>query len=497
MNVAQELERHLRDMHFIIKLFPEIIVKSAPVRRRFIKQLQRNLQRLTERLGYQVELERDWEKIQITAAGDDPARAREIASLLARTPGVGSFARGSSYPLGDIADIADKTCRIYEPLLRHKTFCVRVKRSGKHGFSSMDIERSVGAHLMRHCAAAGVDLTRPDVTVRLDIRDDRLFVVEQEYPGLGGYPLGTQDPVLSLISGGFDSSVASCLTMKRGLITHFCFFILGGRAHEVGVKEVAHYLWNRYGASHSVKFVTVPFEAVVAEILTQVQNSQMGVILKRMMLRAASRIAAQLQIDALVTGESIGQVSSQTLPNLAIIDSVCDRLTLRPLIAMDKNDIIDISRHIGTEVFAANMPEYCGVISVKPTTRAHPQVIAREEGRFDFSILEDAIAAANIQRIDGVLEQMPRLHPVEVFTAPQPNTVIVDIRHPDETAQRRLDAGSVRVEEIPFFVLQKRAAEFDKQQRYLLYCQQGVMSHVHAELLLESGFASVGVYRPR
>lgn len=483
-------------MHFIIKLFPEIIIKSPPVRRRFIKQLQGNLRLLINRLGYSLSVERDWEKLQISVDGDDAKRDADIAELLGRTPGVGSFASGTSYPLGDLAEVADKTCAVYGPLLSGKTFCVRVKRTGNHSFTSMDVERYVGGYLLRNSAAAGVDLTQPDVTVRLDIRAERLFVVAQERPGLGGYPLGSQDPVLSLMSGGFDSSVASFLTMKRGIITHFCFFNLGGRAHEIGVKEVAHYLWSRYGASHRVKFVTVPFEAVVAEILSNVQNSQMGVILKRMMLRAASRVAAQLDIQALVTGESIGQVSSQTLPNLAVIDSVCDTLTLRPLIAMDKNDIIGIARRIGTEVFAANMPEYCGVISVKPTTRAHPHVIAREEARFDFSILENALAEASVQGIDTVLEAMPQLHPVEVFAAPQPNSIIVDIRHPDEILERPLDAGSVPVEEIPFFILQKRSAEFDKAQRYLLYCHKGVMSHLHAELLLEAGFASVGVYRP-
>ncbi|HAD10702.1 MAG TPA: tRNA 4-thiouridine(8) synthase ThiI, partial [Porticoccaceae bacterium] len=126
---------------------------------------------------------------------------------------------------------------------------------------------------------------------------------------------------------------------KRGLRTHFCFFNLGGRAHELGVKEVAWYLWQKYGASHRVKFITVPFEEVVAEILTKVTDSQMGVVLKRMMYRAAGEVARSWNVDALVTGESVAQVSSQTLPNLAVIDSVTDLLTIRPLVTMDKNDI--------------------------------------------------------------------------------------------------------------------------------------------------------------
>jgi thiamine biosynthesis protein ThiI len=119
------------------------------------------------------------------------------------------------------------------------------------------------------------------------------------------------------MSGGFDSTVAAYQIMRRGLMAHFCFFNLGGRAHELGVMEVAHFIWKKYGSSQRVLFVSVPFEEVVGEILGKVDNSHMGVVLKRMMLRAASQIADRLHIDALVTGEAISQVSSQTLPNLS------------------------------------------------------------------------------------------------------------------------------------------------------------------------------------
>ena len=139
---------------------------------------------------------------------------------------------------------------------------------------------------------------------------------------MGGFPLGCQDSVLSLISGGFDSSVSSYLCIKRGLQTHYCFFNLGGRAHELAVKEVALFLWMKYHASHRVKFISVPFEGVVEEILNNVDNAHMGVVLKRIMLRAAEKLAQGLHIEALVTGESVAQVSSQTLANLSVIDRV-------------------------------------------------------------------------------------------------------------------------------------------------------------------------------
>ena len=114
-----------------------------------------------------------------------------------------------------------------------KTFAVRCKRAG-NAFTSMEVERYVGSGLRRECGAAGIDLKQPEVEVRMEIRLDRLFVIHRQHPGLGGYPLGALEQVLVLMSGGFDSTVAAYQMMRRGMISHFVFFNLGGRAHELG-----------------------------------------------------------------------------------------------------------------------------------------------------------------------------------------------------------------------------------------------------------------------
>jgi tRNA uracil 4-sulfurtransferase len=482
-------------MHFVIKLFPEITIKSAPVRKRMTKQLRNNLRKLLRPLDELIQVDMDWDKIEITGPEEDDL-ARQMADVLARTPGIANFSRVQHFPLGDFDDILEKTLSVWADKLADKTFVLRVKRNGKHDFSSHDVERQVGGGLLHQSQAAGVKLKNPDITVRLEIRQAQLYVIEETTKGLGGFPLGTQDSVMSLISGGFDSTVSSYLTIKRGLRTHFLFFNLGGRAHEVGVKEVAFYLWNKFGASHRVRFISVPFDEVISEILCNVHNSQMGVVLKRMMLRAATSVADEMGVQALVTGESVAQVSSQTLPNLAVIDSVVSTLVLRPLVTFDKNDIIDIARKIGTEEFAANMPEYCGVISVKPTTRAKEERVAREEAAFNFDVLEKAIANKWVQNIDEVMEDSKPLADVEIFDTPQPEAVIVDVRHPDEVDVRPLKLAENTVKEIPFFTLQNRFKELSGDARYLLYCDKGVMSRLHAELLVEQGFANVAVYRP-
>lgn len=482
-------------MQFIVKLFPEITIKSAPVRKRFIRVLRDNLKELVRGLDFSVRVVRDWDKIDVFADGSEPAQVAQVADILARTPGIAHFSQVQAFPLGDMDDIFQRTLAIWGPALADKTFCVRVKRMGDHDFTSIDVERYVGGGLNQHTAARGVKLKDPDVTVKLEIKRDRLFVVENQRPGLGGFPLGTQEPVLSLISGGFDSTVSSYLTIKRGIRTHYCFFNLGGRAHEVGVKEVAYYLWNKFAASHRVMFVAVPFEGVVSEILEKVDNTQMGVVLKRMMLRAATNIAREMEIGALVTGEAVAQVSSQTLTNLSVIDSVSNTLVLRPLITMDKGDIIDIARRIGTEEFAAAMPEYCGVISRKPTTRAREERVAAEESNFDFAVLDAAVANRRTLPIDQVVDDLlsdSEAPAAQDFT----RQVVIDVRHPDEQELRPLSLPDLEVQHIPFYRLDSAMPGLEAEVEYLLYCEKGVMSQLHAANLRAAGFQNVGVYRP-
>ena len=207
--------------------------------------------------------------------------------MLASTPGICFFERVRHHTFATLNDALEKTLPVSRECLTGKTFCARCRRIGKHAFNSMDVEKYVDGGLNQNTDTAGVSLNKPDILVKLEIRQQELFVVEASLPGLNGFPLGCQEGVLSLISGGFDSAVSSYLSIRRGLMTHFCFFNLGGREHEIAVKEVALYLWMRFGSTHPVRFVAVPFEEVVGEILDKVDNSQMGVVLKRMMLQVA------------------------------------------------------------------------------------------------------------------------------------------------------------------------------------------------------------------
>jgi thiamine biosynthesis protein ThiI len=479
-------------MKFIVKLFPEIMVKGHTVKKKMVSQLHDNLRNLLLRVDPSIETKRFWDKIEVFCADSVVPEARRI---LTQTPGVEQVLEVIQYEgLDTLEAMAEKVVEHALPWIEGKRFVVRAKRSGTHDFSSFDAERFLGGALLQSSESAQVDLHHPQVKVEVEIHQQWLNIVTARRPGLGGYPMGTQGELLSLMSGGFDSTVASYLTMKRGLKTHFVFFNLGGAAHEIGVKQVALYLWSQFGASHRVQFVSVPFESVVVEIFRSTHESYMGVTLKRLMLMAAEKVAAQMGIDALVTGESVAQVSSQTLRNLAVIDRATNMLVLRPLATMNKPEIMALADQIGTRHFAESMPEYCGVISKNPVTNASFERMEKEAARFDYAVLDQAVASAVTVAVDKIVEDVAAKPPVEVVHEVTDKTVVIDIRNESERQARPLQG--VESEAIPFYELSQKFAKLDPDKLYLLYCDKGVMSQLHAQYLADKGYRNVKVYRP-
>lgn len=483
-------------MKFIIKLFPEITIKSQSVRLRFIKILTSNIRNILKECDESVAVVRHWDHIEVRTGNE--LRRPQLADALTRIPGIHHILAVEERPWQDMHDIYLQTLAMYRDRLVGKSFCVRVKRRGTHDFTSQDVERYVGGGLNQNVENTRVKLTHPDETVLLEIDNDRLLLITERLEGLGGFPIGTQEDVLSLISGGFDSGVSSYMLMRRGCRVNYCFFNLGGAAHEIGVRQVAYHLWRRYGLSHKVRFVSLDFAPVVNEILAKVDNGQMGVVLKRMMVRAASALAERYGIQALVTGEALGQVSSQTLTNLRLIDNASDTLILRPLISHDKEHIITLARQIGTEEFAKTMPEYCGVISKSPTVRAVKSRIEQEEGQFDFAVLDAAVAQAQVLDIREIAADATAAPITEVATTAElvSGDVVLDIRSQDEQEGRPLTLDNVAVQTLPFYKLGSQFGDLDQGKSYLLYCDRGVMSRLQALYLREQGFHNVKIYRP-
>ncbi|WP_075321084.1 tRNA uracil 4-sulfurtransferase ThiI [Histophilus somni] len=479
-------------MKFIIKLFPEIMIKSESVRKRFVKILTGNIRNVLNKYDDTVAVVKHWDYIEVRSKNIENRIL--LVELLGRIPGIHHFLEVEEKPFVTLHDIFEQTLSDVATQIENKTFCVRVKRKGKHDFSSLDAERYIGGGLNQAVASAKVQLSKPDVTVRIDIENDKMMLIKARHQGIGGYPIGTQEDVLSLISGGFDSGVSSYMLIRRGSRVHYCFFNLGGATHEIGVKQMAYHIWKRFSGSHKVRFVAINFEQVVAEILEKVDNGQMGVVLKRMMVRAASKVAQRFGIQAIVTGEALGQVSSQTLTNLRLIDEVAESLVLRPLITHDKEQIIAKAKEIGTEDIAKSMPEFCGVISKSPTVKAVKEKIEQEESYFDFSVLESAVKNAQYLDIRQIAEQTKKeVFEVDEITVLSANDVILDIRSPEEVDDKPLEISGQNIILMPFYKLSSHFAELDQSKNYVLYCERGVMSKLQALYLREKGFDNVKV----
>ncbi|EJU9866063.1 tRNA 4-thiouridine(8) synthase ThiI [Vibrio vulnificus] len=482
-------------MKFIVKPHPEIFVKSESVRKRFTKILESNIRIIIQNRTESVAVFNRRDHIEVSA--NSHQYYQQVLEILTTTPGIQQVLEVKQSGFKDLHDIYEQVLELSRERIENKTFVVRAKRRGKHDFTSIELERYVGGGLNQSVESASVKLHNPDITIKIEVVDDKLNQILAHHKGLGGFPLGTQEDLLSLISGGFDSGVSSYLHIKRGSKVHYCFFNLGGPAHEIGVKQVAHFLWNKYGSSAKVRFISVDFEPVVAEILEKVEDGQMGVVLKRMFMRAAGMVAEKFDIQALVTGEALGQVSSQTLTNLRHIDVVTDRLILRPLINWDKDEIIKVARDIGTGDFAKTMPEYCGVISKKPTVKAVKEKLEAEEANFNFDILEQVVRNARQMDIRDIAKESAQAAPeVEQVQAIEEHAVVLDIRSPDEEDDSPLEIDGVEVKHIPFYKLSTQFGDLDQSKTYLLYCARGVMSRLQALYLQEQGFKNVKVYRP-
>jgi len=484
-------------MKLIIKVFPEIIIKSKPVRQRMIKQLRQNIRAVLKDLEGNIVVSGSWDRLEVDSENTSEDTDFEIIERVKNTPGIHHILKVTSHSFTDLEDILNQCIPLYQEQLKDKTFCVRAKRSGKHSFNSHELEQKVGGGLLHQTEAAGVKLRNPAITVTLEVKDQTFYAIAERIEGLGGFPLGIQEKCLSLISGGYDSTVSSYLMIKRGICTHYCFFNLGGIAHEVGVKQVAHFIWKKYASSQRVRFYSVPFQEVVNEILKNVHHSMMGVVLKRMMLKAAETLAKSQGIPALVTGEAVAQVSSQTLTNLSVIDEMSSHLVLRPLATTDKEDIISMARKIGTEEFARVMPEYCGVISDRPTTAAKLDKIKHEEANMDMNVIEQAVENVQITTIDKVLQSIQSVHDIELKSIPDVDDVIVDIRHPDDQEKSPLFLINNVILRLPFFELSRKFPALDPDKNYLLYCDKGIMSELQAQELIEKGCENVQVYRPK
>jgi thiamine biosynthesis protein ThiI len=466
----------------ILRLSGELCIKSPRVRKRFQDRLVHNIHEALDRAGIEHTLHRHWSRFDVETDDD------RATPILARIFGVEGVIPATAFGWETLEDILDLGEELYKERVADKKFAVRARRVGSRNnipFISGDVNRQLGARLFE--ASAGVDLDHPEICVGLEVREKEVFFLGDELAGPGGLPMGTEGKALALMSGGFDSGVAAWMMQTRGLDLDFVFFNLGGPAHERGVREVTKELCELWSNGYEPKLHVVDFRAVVAEMKENVSGSYWQLLLKRLMMRAADLICdvageKHRRYPAMITGESMGQVSSQTLPNLAAIQESIPTPILRPLVGLNKNAIIDIARDIGTYEISAHVPEFCDLQGGHPVTNGTSKRLDREEKKISRSLLATLVEQRNIHK---VFEMAPGEDLVDVETSQIPDgAVVLDLREP------LADSAWVYPESVhlEFEKAIENVAFLPKEAPYVLCCEVGLKSAFLAERMRRMGF---------
>jgi thiamine biosynthesis protein ThiI len=367
-------EGNLHSLDAILVRYGEIGIKSDRVRSRYERTLVNNIRKMLSFRVIQYDaVVRDFGRIFVKTHDVEAAQAVACVFGVVSTSPVQTTA-------ATLESISSAAVRIASPLLTdEQSFGIRARRTGTHDFSSKDIGEVVG-RAIKKATGASVQLSKPDLQLFIEVRSNNAYLYTEVIPGVGGLPLGTQGKIIALISGGLDSPVAAWLMMKRGCTIVPVFFdcepYLGDAARRRAdgvVKALA--AW----AGRPLEFAVVRHGDSLAEF-KKAAPRMTCVLCKRMMYRIAASVANEKNAHGIVTGESVGQVASQTTKNLLAIDDAATVPVYRPLIGFDKTESIKLARRIGTyRISTAGDSQSCTAAHRHPTTNADKEELEKYE----------------------------------------------------------------------------------------------------------------------
>ena len=358
-------------------------------RKFFIKELVNNIRKKIDDIEIEYSLDRMY--IKSNNIDDTISKLKEV---------FGIYSIIECYKVNtNIDEIKDTILNILKNK-NFKTFKVVTKRSDKSfPISSMEFSSKIGGIILKNIETK-VDVHNPDIYVNIEIKNGYTYIYTNEIKGLGGYPVGVQGKGLLMLSGGIDSPVAGYLALKRGIDVE-CIYFDSPPHTSIEAKnkviDLANIL-NKY--SGKIKIFVVPFTKLQETIYKNVQNEYMITIMRRMMYRIAHKLALKNKCKVIINGESIGQVASQTLTSINTINSVTNFPIIRPVCCLDKLEIIEISKKIGTYDISIRPYEDCCTVFVPKHPSINPDInkSLEFEKNFDYETLIDE-AINNVQVI--------------------------------------------------------------------------------------------------
>jgi thiamine biosynthesis protein ThiI len=378
----------------ILVRYGEIFLKSEMVRRIYEKKLVERIKELLRKERVDFEIYRKRGRIFIKTE-----KIYKVSKLLKKVFGIVSFSPCIHLKTSKKEELIKFFEENYKKFVKPgQTFALEVRRTGKHDYSSQQLANEIGKVIKRK-----VNLSRPNVKIFIEVRENDTYIYTKKVKCLGGMPVSSSGKVLSLISGGIDSPVASWLAMKRGckvVFIHFHSFPLVSKKSIEKTKELVKILGEYQGKS---KLYLIPFSEIQSKIKILAPAKQRIILYRRAMFKIAEEIARKENAKALVTGESLAQVSSQTLDNILAIEEATSLPVLRPLIGMDKLEIIELAKKIKTYEISIRPQEDCCTLFVPkhPTTKAKLEIIKGIERKLKLeNLTKKAIKEAEILELE-------------------------------------------------------------------------------------------------
>ncbi len=374
--------------------FGELYTKGKN-RRDFINKLRDNINHSLKKYRLQIETKHD----HIYLSKFTESNIKDIINILQNISGINAISEVIflSRNLDEVKDYALSLIKEEQ----YETFKVITKRKDKnYELRSDQINREIASHILKNHHIK-VDVHNPEFALRLEIDLEHIIVVGKRYEGLGGYPLGAAGKGLVLLSGGIDSPVAAYLTMRRGIKISAIHFAAPPYTSAEVLKKIEDITRKLNAFQPTIRLYIVPFTNLQLEIYKQVPHSYAITIMRRMMVRIAQIIAKRHNLKILVTGESLGQVASQTLESLVVINEVTNYPIIRPLATVDKNEIIKIAKQIDTyDISILPYEDCCTIFEVKnPVTSPRLDEVLDYESRFDYArFISEAIGG--ITKVD-------------------------------------------------------------------------------------------------
>ena len=384
----------------ILCKYGEIVLKGLN-RGGFENELMKNVRRRIKPLG----------KFNLSSAQStlyiEPLDASidmdEVFERVSKVYGITKLCRaiGAEKNLDSIFEVVCE--RFGETLSLAKSFKVMTKRSDKSFYlTSPELSAQLGGMILEKYHHLKVDLKEPEVTVICEIRGEGAFIHDIAVDGAGGIPVGTSGKGLLLLSGGIDSPVAGCMMAKRGVGISAIHFEAPPYTSERALMKVERLAEKMSEYCGRIDFYTVPFTKIQEEIRNNCPEDYFTLIMRRLMMEIAQRIAEKNGIQALITGESLGQVASQTMAAMVTTDAVCRMPVFRPCIGLDKKEIIDISYRLGTfEISIEPYEDCCTVFTPRhPRTKPTLSDVEEAQNRFDFEeLINEAVENTRVKTI--------------------------------------------------------------------------------------------------